>query len=238
MGNKVLDSLLLEKKEKIKGRLYHYTQIHMAYNSNHIEGSKLTEDQTRLIFETASFFSDGKEAVNTNDIVETINHFDLFDYMLDTIDQPLSQELIKQFHSIMKRGTSGSRLSWFKVGDYKALSNEVGGRETASPENVSEKMEVLLNKYQEAMTLEDIVEFHVAFEKIHPFQDGNGRVGRIIMFRQCLQNNIVPFIMEDSYKAFYYRGLQEFSNERGYLLDTCRMMQDIYSAKLKQLRVV
>lgn len=234
---KVLETLLFEKENGIKGRLYHYSQVHLAYNSNHIEGSRLTEDQTRLIFETASFVPDEGKQINTDDIVETVNHFSLFDYMLDTIEQPLSETLIKEFHRLLKQGTSDARKNWFRVGDYKALANEVGGITTSAPQNVSKDMQNLLVSYPKTPTFEDIAAFHYCFERIHPFQDGNGRVGRLILFRECLRQDLLPIIVEEAYKAYYYRGLQMFASEPGYLLDTFRSMQDIYSQKMVRLGI-
>ena len=237
MENKILKALVFEKKHDVKGRLYHYTQVHMTYNSNYIEGNKLTEDQVRMIFEIASFIPHKNEPINTNDILETVNHFDLFNYMIDTIGEALSQELIKKFHDIIKRGTSDSRLPWYRIGDYKLFPNEVAGIATSAPENVAAEMENLIREYPDTPSLEEIVEFHVAFERIHPFQDGNGRVGRMIMFRECLRNNIMPIIIEETYKVSYYTGLKEFLSKPEHLISICRNMQDIYSKKLSQLKI-
>lgn len=232
-NNKLLINLLDQMKCKLKGNLYHYTQISFAYNTNRIEGSKLSEDETRYIFETNTLLHENP-STNINDIVETANHFYLFDIMLSEVNEILTQKLIKKYHNVLKNGTSDSRLDWFNVGDYKKLANEVGGKDTVSPEKVSSEMKKLLNWYNSISNIElnDIIEFHYRFECIHPFQDGNGRIGRIIMFKECLKNNIIPFIIEDNYKAFYYRGLSEYKREKGYLIDTCLSMQDIYKMKI------
>ena len=229
--SKILDILREQKEMQLKGNLYHVTQINFAYNTNHIEGSTLTEEQTRYIYETNTIvLEDGNVNANVDDILETANHFKLVDYMLDVADQPLNEDMIKEFHKILKTGTSDDRKSWFNVGEYKKLPNEVSGNETSKPENVSSDMKKLLEKYNslEEATFEDIVKFHKNFETIHPFQDGNGRVGRIIMFKECLKNDIVPFIILDKDKMFYYRGLKEFDIEKGYLVDTCLNAQDQY----------
>ncbi len=233
---KTLADILKEQKNmKLKGNIYHYTQIKFAYNTNRIEGSKLSEDETRFIFETNTLISkDGTQ--NVDDIVETANHFYLFDYMLDKVDVVLSQDLIKEYHKILKSGTEDSRKGWFKVGEYKSLPNEVGGKETAKPKDVEKEIKKLLLWYSslEIVTFKDIVEFHYRFEKIHPFQDGNGRVGRALMFKECLKNKIVPFIIEDSFKAFYYRGLSNYEEEKGFLEETCLAMQDNYKEVIKK----
>lgn len=231
--NSILNILREQKEMNLKGNLYHITQVNFAYNTNHIEGSTLTEEQTRYIYETNTLILEkGNEQANVDDIIETANHFKLVDYMLDVADKSLSIDMIKEFHKILKAGTSDERKSWFNVGEYKKLANEVGGYETSKPEEVASEMEKLIEKYNnlEQVTFEDIVEFHSKFEKIHPFQDGNGRVGRIIIFKECLKNNIVPFIILDKDKAFYYRGLSEYQKggEKGYLLDTCLNAQDQY----------
>lgn len=235
--SKVLEQLREEKAAKYKGGLYHKTQVLLAYNSNRIEGSRLTEEQTRLIFETNTILPDGKNAIFTDDIIETENHFALFDYMLDHAEDPLSEDLIKEFHAIIKRATSIARNDWFRVGDYKALRNEVGGRETVEPEHVAEEIRKLLDRYrvQNHISVEDIIDFHAKFERIHPFQDGNGRVGRVIMFKECLKNGIMPFIIDAEHKAFYYRGLSEYSHEMGFLIDTCLSAQDHYAAICQRL---
>ena len=224
-----------EKAAKRKGGLYHKTQVNLAYNSNRIEGSKLTEEQTRYIFETRTIGFKDQEAVPVDDIIETSNHFIAFDYLLDTIDMPFSNALIKDFHRILKTGTSDATKEWFKIGDWKKLSNEVGGTATTLPQNVETEMNKLNEWYlsQSEIAFEHIVEYHYHFEKIHPFQDGNGRVGRLIMFRECLKNNIIPFIIDDNHKQFYYRGLKEFAQIRGYLIDTCLSSQDTYKEWVK-----
>ena len=210
----------------------------MTYNSNHIEGSRLTHDQTRYIFETNTIgITD--EGVRVDDIIETSTHFRCIDEIIDNAKSQLSEKFIKHLHFILKTGTSDSKKDWFAVGDYKKLPNEVGGRETTLPEDVSEEMKKLLASYnsKENVTLEDIIEFHVQFERIHPFQDGNGRIGRLIMFKECLKHNIVPFIIEDKIKMFYYRGLKEWNQEKGYLTDTCLSAQDIFKKYLDYFRI-
>jgi Fic family protein len=233
--NKLSTYLQEEKQTKRKGGLYHKTQINLAYNSNRIEGSKLTEEQTRYIFETRTIGFKDQEAVPVDDIIETSNHFVAFDYMLDTVDKPLSNEIIKEFHRILKTSTSDAAKEWFKTGEWKKLPNEVGGMKTALPQNVETEIGKLHLWYHSLseIVFEDIVAYHYRFEKIHPFQDGNGRVGRLIMFRECLRNNIIPFIIADNHKQFYYRGLKEFATVRGYLMDTCLSAQDTYSGWVK-----
>lgn len=233
MKKRLLEILKEQKDIKLKGNLYHITQIEFSYNTNHIEGSTLTEEQTRYIYETHQLIN--AENVNVDDIIETTNHFKLVDYMLDVADEEISEEMIKKFHKILKSGTSDAEKDWFNVGEYKKLANEVAGNKTAKPENVHKEIEKLLNDYNNIknVTVEDIINFHVQFEKIHPFQDGNGRVGRIIMFKECLKNDIIPFIILDKDKAFYYRGLQEYNNEEGYLVDTCLNAQDQYKNKIE-----
>jgi len=222
--------LIDEKQSKRKGGLYHKTQINLAYNSNKIEGSKLTEEQTRYIFETRTIGFKDQEAVPVDDIIETSNHFVAFDFLIDTIEKPLSNELIKEFHRILKTGTSDATKDWFGVGEWKKLPNEVGGIETTLPKNVESEMDKLNHWYNslKKIQFETIVEYHYKFEKIHPFQDGNGRVGRLIMFRECLKNNITPFIIDDNHKQFYYRGLQQFDTIKEFLIDTCLSAQDTY----------
>lgn len=234
----LLDILQNEKKNKYSGGIYHKTQIDLTYNSNHIEGSRLTHDQTRYIFETNTIGVEN-EVLNVDDVIETANHFRCIDMIIDNAKTTLSKKFIKELHLILKSGTSDSRKDWFAVGDYKKMPNEVGGMTTVFPENVADKMKVLLTEYNsiENKSFEDILEFHVKFEKIHPFQDGNGRVGRLIMFKECLKYNIVPFIIEDTLKLFYYRGLKEWNNERGYLRDTCLTAQDKYKAYLDYFRI-
>jgi Fic family protein len=239
MEKRLLDYLTEEKEMKLKGGLYHHSQIEFAYNTNHIEGSRLTEDQTRYIYETNSINSGEKEAVNIDDIIETKNHFRCFDYMLDTADKKLTSGIIKEYHKILKQGTSDSEKEWFKVGEYKSRPNFVGGIETTEPENVNREIEKLLQSYlgKEKADVFDIIDFHYNFEKIHPFQDGNGRVGRLIMFKECLKNDIVPFIIKDKNKQFYYRGLKEYNKIDGYLKDTCLHEQDEYKKLLEYFKI-
>ncbi len=234
----LLDTLREEKAGKCSGGIYHKTQIDLTYNSNHIEGIRLTHEQTRYIFDTNTI-SGGNEVLNVDDVIETTNHFRCIDMIIDHAKAVLTEKFIKELHMTLKSGTSDSRKDWFAVGDYKKLPNEVGGMETALPEEVDNKMKALLTEYKakEGKTLEDILDFHVKFERIHPFQDGNGRVGRLIMFKECLKYNIVPFIIEDSLKIFYYRGLKEWDNEKGYLTDTCLTAQDRYKAYLDYFRI-
>ena len=226
----VLEVLREQKEMKLKGNLYHNTQIIFAYNTNHIEGSKLTEDQTRYIYETNTLLTEKESITNLDDIIETANHFKLVDYMLDIADKELTEEMIKEFHKILKEGTSDSRKDWFNVGDYKKLANEAGNMKTTLPKNVQKDMVKLMQWYNSLgkITIENIIEFHYRFECIHPFQDGNGRVGRIIMFKECLKNSVIPFIILDKDKLFYYRGLKEYKTEKGYLIDTCLNAQDQY----------
>lgn len=228
-----LEILTEQKQMQLKGNLYHHTQIMFAYNTNHIEGSKLTEDQTRYIYETNTILFEKETIANINDIIETANHFKLVDHMIDTAKEPLTEEAIKTFHKILKEGTMDSRKEWFNVGEYKKLPNEAGNLKTTPPNNVPKEMKKLLDWYNnlEKITIKEIIEFHARFEKIHPFQDGNGRVGRIIAFKECLKNNIIPFIILDKDKLYYYRGLKEYQNktEKGYLIDTCLNAQDQYT---------
>ena len=234
----LLDILLDEKANKYSGGIYHKTQIDLTYNSNHMEGSRLTHDQTRYIFETNTIGIE-KEVLNVDNVIETANHFRCIDMIIDYAKATLTENFIKKLHLVLKNGTSDSRKDWFVVGDYKKMPNEVGGMETALPEEVADRMKKLLSEYnnQEEKALEDILNFHVKFECIHPFQDGNGRVGRLIMFKECLKYNIVPFIIEDNLKMFYYRGLKEWNNEKGYLTDTCLTAQDQYKAYLDYFRI-
>ena len=231
----VLDVLREQKEMGLKGNLYHNTQIIFAYNTNHIEGSKLTEDQTRYIFETNTILFEGQTVASVDDILETANHFKLVDYMLDVAEEKLTEEMIKEFHKILKEGTSDSRKEWFNVGEYKKLANEAGNMQTSLPKNVVKDMAKLMEWYNslEKITIKQIIEFHYRFERIHPFQDGNGRVGRIIAFKECLKNNIIPFIILDKDKLFYYRGLKEYKNEKGFLVDTCLNAQDQYIEMIK-----
>lgn len=234
----LLDILRMEKKQKLSGGIYHKIQVDLTYNSNHIEGSRLSHDQTRYIFETNTIgFENG--AVNVDDVVETANHFKCIDMIIDSANYPLSERFIKELHSVLKSGTSDSRKDWFVVGDYKKVPNEVGGRETADPEKVHRLMDELIKSYNQnsKKTLEDIIEFHYEFESIHPFQDGNGRVGRLIMFKECLKNKIVPFIIDDDLKYFYYRGLHEWKSEKGYLIDTCLTARDEFKKYLDYFKI-
>ena len=227
--NYLLERLREEKKHGIKGGIYHKLQIDLTYNSNHMEGSELTHDQTRYIFETRTIgVENTNEAVKVDDIIETINHFSMIDRVIDFANYSLSEAFIKELHKILKTGTSDSRLPWFKVGDYKRRANAVGDIETTPPRLVPQEMKKLVDDYnqKDKHTLEEIIEFHVKFERIHPFQEGNGRVGRMIAFKECLKNNIVPFIILDSKKLFYYRGLKNWNKERGYLIETCLDGQD------------
>lgn len=234
----LLDILQDEKTNKYSGGIYHKTQIDLTYNSNHIEGSRLTHDQTRYIFETNTIGIE-KEVLNVDDIIETANHFRCIDKIIDHAKATLSEKFIKELHLILKNGTSDSRKDWFAVGDYKKLPNEVGGMPTALPEDVADRMKELLAEYngKVKVSFKDILDFHVKYERIHPFQDGNGRVGRLIMFKECLKYNIVPFIIEDKLKMFYYRGLKEWDEEKGYLMDTCLTAQDRYKAYLDYFRI-
>lgn len=226
--NALLQMLRDEKSVRMSGGLYHELQIRMTYNSNHMEGSKLSEDQTRMIFETNTV--DVAEGLLVDDIIETVNHFRAIDYVLDKAEEPLTEEIIKELHRILKQGTKDAALDWFAIGDYKKKANVVGGRETAKPKDVPTRMKALLAAYESlaAITLEGIIRFHHDFERIHPFQDGNGRVGRLVALKECLRHSIVPFIIEDSKKMFYYRGLSEWEKEPGYLTDTCLDGQDAF----------
>lgn len=234
----LLDILREQKEGKYSGGIYHRTQIDLTYNSNHMEGSRLTRNQTRYIFETNTVGVEN-EVLNVDDVIETVNHFHCIDLVIDHADDILSEKFIKKLHLTLKNGTSDSRKDWFAVGEYKKIPNEVGGMDTALPEEVADKMKTLLKEYNviKEKTLEDILDFHVKFERIHPFQDANGRVGRLIMFKECLKHNIVPFIIEDNLKLFYYRGLKEWDNEKGYLTDTCLTAQDKYKAYLNYFRI-
>ena len=226
--NALLQTLRDEKSIRMPGGLYHELQVRMTYNSNHIEGSKLSEDQTRLIFETNTV--DVGEGIPVDDIIETVNHFRAIDYVIDYAEDALTEDVIKQLHRILKQSTRDSALAWFTVGDYKKRANTVGGRETAKPKDVSARMQALLSDYEalETVSIDDIIRFHCEFERIHPFQDGNGRAGRLIALKECLRYNIVPFIIEDSKKMYYYRGLSEWDTEKGYLTDTCLDGQDTF----------
>ena len=234
----LLDILQEEKKRKYSGGIYHKTQIELTYNSNHMEGSRLTHDQTRYIFETNTIGIEN-EIINVDDVIETANHFRCIDIIINQAKAPLSEKLIKELHLTLKNGTSDSRKEWFSVGNYKKLPNEVGGIETTAPEEVPVKIRKLLAEYNSKRnkTIDDIINFHVNFERIHPFQDGNGRVGRLIMFKECLKYNIVPFIIEDNLKLYYYRGLKEWNTQKGYLIDTCLTAQDKYKTYLNYFRI-
>lgn len=237
-NNPLLNILKEQKDMKLKGGIYHRTQIDLTYNSNRIEGSKLTQEQTRFIFETNTIgVSD--ESINVDDIIETSNHFRCIDLTIEKAKIKLTESFIKELHTVLKSSTSDSHKEWFRVGNYKKLPNEVGGRETCPPEEVSDKIKELLNSYhsKKDKTIEDIIEFHYKFECIHPFQDGNGRVGRLIILKECLANNIVPFIIDEDLKWFYYRGLQEWEKAHGYLIDTCLTAQDKYKILLDYFKI-
>ena len=238
MPKTLLDVLRAEKAAKLHGGIYHRVQIDLTYNSNHIEGSRLTHDQTRFIFETNTIgMSDG--AVKVDDVVETANHFKCIDMVIDSAAHVLSEAFIKHLHATLKSGTSNSRQDWFAVGDYKKLPNEVGGMDTAQPEEVASQMKKLLSEYNanKEKSFDDLLDFHYRFERIHPFQDGNGRVGRLVLFKECLRNNIVPFIIDEDTKLYYYRGLKEWERERGYLRDTCLAAQDKFKKYLDYFRI-
>ena len=234
----LLDVLTREKKSSLSGGIYHKVQIELTYNSNHMEGSRLTHDQTRYIFETNTV-GIANDSLNVDDIVETANHFRCIDVMIENATGLLTEGLMKELHRILKNGTSDSRKPWFAVGDYKKLPNEVGNRETTLPEDVDEEMKSLLSLYNRTRekTLEEILDFHYRFECIHPFQDGNGRIGRLILFRECLRNHIVPFIIDEPLKLLYYRGLSEWPRERGYLMDTCLAAQDKFKSYLDYFKI-
>lgn len=234
----LLEVLKAEKASKISGGIYHKIQVELTYNSNHIEGSKLTHDQTRYIYETNTIgFTDS--TINVDDIVETANHFTCIDMVIDKATKPLSETFIKQLHMVLKNGTSDSRKDWFAVGDYKKYPNEVGGKITTPPEEVNDKIKALISAYNKTdnKSFNDLISFHYEFERIHPFQDGNGRIGRLILFKECLKHNIVPFIIDENLKMFYYRGLSEWQNEKGYLIDTCLTAQDKFKKYLDYFRI-
>ena len=240
-GRSVFPLLRILKEQKdmgLKGSIYHRTQIDLTYNSNHIEGSRLTHDQTRFIFETNTIGITG-DSLNVDDIVETLNHFRCIDYIIDNASERLTEGFIKHLHLLLKSGTTDSNKDWFAVGDYKRLANEVGGNDTCPPKDVHREIKNLLSDYNPAKkkTLQEILDFHVRFERIHPFQDGNGRVGRLVMFKECLANGIVPFIITDELKMFYYRGLNEWGHINGYLTDTCLTAQDQYKEILERLDI-
>ncbi len=235
----LLKVLREEKAGHVKGGIYHKIQVDLTYNSNHIEGSRLTHDQTRYIYETNTIGMD-QGVLNVDDIVETANHFQCIDLVIEHAEKPLEADWIKLLHRTLKSGTSDARKDWFAVGDYKKLPNEVGGRSTTPPERVEQELGMLLEQYDTPgkKTLRDLIEFHYRFECIHPFQDGNGRVGRLILFKECLRNNIVPFIIDEELKLFYYRGLHEWKTEPGYLLDTCLTAQDKFKQYLDYFKIL
>jgi Fic family protein len=228
----LLARLREERDMRLKGGIYHQTQVRLCFNSNRIEGSRLSEAQTRFIYETNSIALEDGETANVDDIIETANHFACFDYMLSVADAPLSEEIIKELHRLLKSGTSDAKKAWFKVGAYKARPNMVGGQETSAPAQAAGDVRELLALYQRKtpLALEDLAAFHQKFERIHPFQDGNGRVGRLILFKECLGSEIMPFIIDEGHKMYYYRGLQEFDQTPEYLVDTFRSAQDDYAA--------
>jgi len=234
----ILEILREQKEMKLKGNLYHNTQIAFTYNSNHIEGSRLTEEQTRYIFETKSMLVEANTVIKVDDVIETTNHFKLIDYMIDVTEETLTEELMKEFHKILKTGTSEAQKEWFNVGDYKKISNEAGTLKTVAPRYVESHMKKLLAWYNsiKEVTVKDIIEFHARFEKIHPFQDGNGRIGRLIMVKECLKNNIIPIIILEKDRLFYYRGLREYqtNGEKGFLIDTCLNAQDQYKSMIRK----
>ncbi len=234
----LLAALREQKASRLKGSIYHRTQIDLTYNSNHIEGSRLTHDQTRYIFETNTI-GIADETVNVDDVVETVNHFLCIDFIIDHAEEKLTENLVKQLHLMLKTGTSDSRKDWFAVGDYKRLPNEVGGQETCPPKEVHRRIKALFSDYNviKQKSFEDILDFHVRFEQIHPFQDGNGRVGRLLMFKECLANDMVPFIITDDLKLFYYRGLREWGHVNGFLTDTCLTAQDQYKSLLDYFKI-
>ena len=239
LPNKLLERLKLEKNNKISGGIYHKIQIDLTYNSNHIEGSNLSHEQTRYIFETNTIGLENK-VVKIDDIIETTNHFRCIDLAIEQANYALSESFIKQLHRILKTGTTDSKNNWFALGEYKKMENTVGGQETTSPALVAKSMKKLISNYNKTKnkTFNDLIKFHYDFEKIHPFQDGNGRVGRLILFKECLRNNIVPFIIDDSLKLFYYRGLREWKKQKGYLIDTCLTAQDRFKKVLDYFKIV
>ena len=234
----LLEILSQEKKSKLPGGIYHKVQIELTYNSNHIEGNRLTHDQTRYIFETNTIGID-KGSVNVDDIVETVNHFKCIDMIIENAKKPITETLIKELHRTLKNGTMDARQDWFAVGDYKRLPNTVGDMFAVQPEKVTQKMKELLFEYnaKKGKTFDDLLDFHYKFECIHPFQDGNGRIGRLLLFKDCLKYNIVPFIIDEELKIFYYRGLKEWMNEHAYLRDTCLMAQDKFKLYLDYFKV-
>lgn len=236
--NHLLERILIEKKSQISGGIYHKIQIDLTYNSNHIEGSKLTHDETRYIFETKTIGT--SKTKNIDDIVETVNHFKCIDLIFDNVNRKLSEAFIKKLHFTLKNGTTDSRVSWFNVGDYKKLPNEVSGQMTTKPSQVEKEIKKLLDKYnsKQIHDLEDLIDFHYKIETIHPFQDGNGRVGRLILFKECLKNNIIPFIITDELKYYYYRGLKEWKKEKNYLMDTCLTAQEQFKKIMDYYEII
>lgn len=237
-AKKIREALLMQKNIELRGNLYHKTQVDFAYNTNHMEGSTITSDETESIYDTGTILTSKDQVINVRHISETKNHFTLFKYMLETLDEPLTEDMIKKYHFILKSGTLGNEeIGIINVGEYKSLKNFVGNITTSLPKNVPEDMKKLLDWYKkvEHKTIYDIIEFHVRFEHIHPFQDGNGRIGRMIIFRECLVNDIIPFYIEDRNKSFYIRGIKEYQlhNEKGYLIDTCLNSQDNYEKLAK-----
>lgn len=234
----LLDILRIEKKSKLSGGIYHKIQIELTYNSNHIEGSCLTHDETRYIFETNTIGID-KKTINVDDIIETVNHFKCIDMIIDNANKNISEKLIKNLHKILKNSTSDSKKDWFAVGEYKKLPNTVGDIHTAQPDEVEKKMKKLIDQYnvKNTKSLDDLLDFHYKFECIHPFQDGNGRIGRLLLFKECLKYSIVPFIIDEHLKLFYYRGLKEWENERGFLRETCLMAQDKFKIYLNYFKI-
>jgi len=241
----VLEQLRTERDMGYKGGLYHSTQIEFAYNSNHMEGSTLTKDETRYIYETNSLTLEGKDAINVDDVIETVNHFRCFDYLLDIAGESLTEEIIKEFHRLLKTGTSDSARPYFAVGGYKQIGNTVGNKETTSPEKVPEAMARLLESYNhieeeysgenEKAKLQNIIDFHVKFERIHPFQDGNGRVGRLIMFKECIRNDVIPFVIEDKNRIYYLQGIEHWNTDRTQLTETILHEQDVFRARYVKL---
>lgn len=234
---RLIKQLLSEKEAKYKNGIYHFTQTNLAYNSNRIEGSKLSHEHTVNLFNTHTILSNGDEVIDSNDITETMNHFRAFDFILKNYAQPLDEKIIKQLHKILKTNTTDADLDWFNVGEYKSLANTIGDKETCPPDKVASEMEKLIDNYLllPEHDFHALLKFHVDFEAIHPFQDGNGRVGRLLLFKECLKHNIVPFIIDNDHKQFYYRGLREFYREPGYLTDTCLSAQDKYTAYCRHL---
>lgn len=233
-SNNLLNVLRIEKKQGIKNGIYHKVQIKFTYNSNHIEGSQLTEEETRYIYETNTIGFTNNKAINIDDIIEAINHFRCIDYVINNATKELNESFIKKLHKILKTNTKDANKTRFVIGNYKKLPNEIGDQKTCLPEDVSKKMKELLSSYNQSKfkTINEIIDFHYQFESIHPFQDGNGRIGRLIMFKECLRNNIVPFIIENDIKWYYYRGLHEYDKQKGYLIDTCLSMQDRFKTYL------